>query len=952
MKKMKHNTQKQYKDIVTFHKMGNLMFYPDGTSVNPSNRFFYFKTLLTDYQKNIAAPEYTVQANQIGRHAVEALSENPFGNFNDEDSRAIEIIESAMKILETGIAYERDNEKQYIKAKLAEFKRLTPTASSKTEELKTIEYYLRVLEDDDTGIDYNALINAINVALQGKANTLAIYASEQEHLTDLRKRMNEAEEHFLRQVDGLSKRDKISDTEYAAIRRQRSQKRFKRAAVKTYLLNHTYNINKNKMSNAQKSLRKAMEGVKTIDVKMSEKLTAYLNQLFSSTNDDLRQQLLDVIVKNGLVKEGYSASEKEIKGIMISIITKYFDTHLSEILDKEIDYNKISDDMVKELANVGSQEYNIQVEGLYNNFGQYGKQVDFFKKSTEEILNGQTSSKGLYDALVKFKKSLGKKLVRDMTEEEKLARKTLGLGGKNNKYDSLLQLVSTLENLSKKMKRSKNLLQEFNNINIGTDTENNPINLTIKEEDGKIVILGLDQLKNTAAMQGLNPNFKSFNPTSIQGAISTIKSRISTEIRNDLVNVIKNARKKQVEDVIKNRLKSQLSDLKISIGGPTYSEIREALQESMNNSAKFWSGKLNIKNDNISILIADPGLFNIKINECLTNMNNEVNDKINSLMQNIATNYNKQYMDLISDRMKKVRNDRAYTDYKRLSEDFFSAAQEQRELHIKILKEFEESKNELLKQMQADGIAEKEAERILNERENFLNDLQNTLYISSTSKTFNNYNEEIGFIGGSIGSNIINQINNLNTLFEQAGIGLTQEEIDWLIFAAINNSSLSVIGRKNEDILESILGSLAIFAIFDEGGAELAILRDKIMETVEDNSNPNIMHLYLLNGIYYPGSYVLTTVLNNLKQILNELKVEVRHAGTSNIKITNTTTFDVLPNRGYKNQGSETLNRAPWETVRDSAIARTEIHITFLAGLMDVINNLHHQLKEISLPNT
>lgn len=951
MKKTRHNTQKQYKDVITFHKMGNLMFYPDGTSVNPSNRFFYFKTLLTDYQKNIAAPEYTVQANQIGRHAVEALSENPFGNFNDEDSRAIEIIESAMKILETGITYERNNEKQYIKTKLAEFKKLTPTNNSKTEELKIIEYYLQELENDETGIDYNALINAINVALQGKENTLAIYNSEYEHLTDIHKRMNEAEEHFLGQVDGLSKKDKITGTERAAIRRARSQKRFKREAIRTYLLHHTYNIDKRKMSNAQKSLRKAMQGAKTIDVKMGEKLTTYLNQLFSSTNDNLRQQLLDIIIKNGLVKEGYTASEKEIKGIMIPIIIKYFDTHLSEILDKEIDYNKISDNMIKELANVGSQEYNIQVEGLYSNFGQYGRQIDFFKKSTDEILNEQVSAKGLYDTLVRFKKSLGKKLVRDMTEEEKLVRKSLGLGGKNNKYDSLLKLVSTLENLSKKMKRSKNILQEFNNITIGKDIENKPINLTVKEEDGKIIILGLDQLKNTAAMQGLDPSFKSFNPTSIQGAISTIKGRISAEIRNDLIKIIKDARKKQIEDVIKNRLKSQLNDLKISIGGPTYSEIREALQESINNSAKFWSGKLNIKNDNISILITDPELFSFKIDNCLTNMSNEINDKINSLMENIATNYNKQYMNLISDRMKKVRNDHAYTDYKRLSEDFFSAAQEQRELHLKILKEFEDSKKELLQQMRAEGIAEKEATRILNERENFLNNLQNTLYISSTSKTFNNYNEEIGFIGGSIGSNIINQINNLNTLFEQAGIGLTQEEIDWLIFAAINNSSLSVVGRKNEDILESILGSLATFAIFDEGGAELAILRDKIIEITENNTNPNIMHLYLLNGIYYPGSYVLTTVLNNLKQILNEIKTEVGHTGPSNIKLTNTTTFDVLPNRGYKNQGSNTLNKTPWQTVSESAAARTEIHITFLAGLMDVINNLHSQLKDINLPD-
>jgi len=86
-----------------FAKMGNLMFY-SSNGVDASDRFFFFKTLLTDYAKN-NNPEYTKKANEIGNAAVSALSNSPLGQLNNEDSRVVQLLEQALKILQAGIEY-------------------------------------------------------------------------------------------------------------------------------------------------------------------------------------------------------------------------------------------------------------------------------------------------------------------------------------------------------------------------------------------------------------------------------------------------------------------------------------------------------------------------------------------------------------------------------------------------------------------------------------------------------------------------------------------------------------------------------------------------------------------------------------------------------------------------------------------------------------------------------
>ena len=124
-------------------------------------------------------------------------------------------------------------------------------------------------------------------------------------------------------------------------------------------------------------------------------------------------------------------------------------------------------------------------------------------------------------------------------------------------------------------------------------------------------------------------------------------------------------------------------------------------------------------------------------------------------------------------------------------------------------------------QMKAAGAS---AEEINKKREKVLRTFEDSFYQSSTMKTYNQYQSNIGFIGGSIGADIISQLDNLNEIFTAANMPISDSDMKWLLTAVINCSPLSIIGERHKNIIEDYLGSLAAFALFDEGGAEAEII--------------------------------------------------------------------------------------------------------------------------------
>ena len=214
-------------------------------------------------------------------------------------------------------------------------------------------------------------------------------------------------------------------------------------------------------------------------------------------------------------------------------------------------------------------------------------------------------------------------------------------------------------------------------------------------------------------------------------------------------------------------------------------------------------------------------------------------------------------------------------------------------------------------------------------------------------KTYNQYQNDLGFGGASLGPSVQQQLSNLDFLFQQAGIKISDSDLKWLQSAVINCSPTSMFGEKNKSVIENYLSSLAAFAMFDEGGAEMQIIKDlKDKVTLREHSSPNILHLYRVNGIYIPGSVVLQRTIDELSKCLQygTLAIQTTNRGAG-VTIVNTMNEGMVPNR----KGVIT-DTDPWGTVASQTDSHVKIKIMFLAGLLDIVRDMNKMMGQIELP--
>lgn len=918
----------------TYELYGNLAFYPsDGVKIN--DRFFFYRMLLGKYEKakKVGYKEY---ANKLGEGAKDLLTSNPFNTADEKgETRMIQHLTGAKAILETGIQYEYNNERKYIQEKINEYNKAFGNADNKKEEADAIKKCLESLNADG-GIDYDALINLINILFSGLDNTMALYNHEKNHIESVNTQYKAAKNSYLNQIEGLLKSQGLDNFDIS-LRSARAAEKFDKLATKAYVEHHTYNITepRNKAETLLKS--KMADSQKAAGVVIGKKITEFLNTLFEKKT--IINEMKTIIQDNQLTNGGYRASEQQIKGLIIQNVTKYFNDNTATFLsNKELNFEEIAQNFSKEVLENTSQSLSFSIRGLYSNFAQYGHEVQFFKENTETTQNFNASADGLYKDLLQFTKQIRqiKKSKGELTEGQKFIQKNFGLNSTNGKYNQLMRFIQKLERFNKavqRMNRTKKIPKKgLPSVELEKD-----ITLTvIQNANGDFEIQGLDQLKKSDLIKGENfLHFKTFKPATLGGAIKTIKKRTSGEIKNKLIEILQKAADTQYEEAIRTQLFDNLNGIIVSVGGPTNDEIKQQLSES-DNFERLWSGKLNIKSDNITIVVTRGNFdWTIRFNPDFK--------EIDPLIEDYYKQYQTAYMDQIEQNMKGISNDKEFTNYERLTQEFFDAEEAKNNYIKKISELLQEAQNQLTELDDSKTEEKQKLEKQIKAQKAFLDSVKDSLYISSTTKTFNNYRNNIGFVGGSIGSGIVNQIENLNTLFTQAGMPLTDEEVDWLIFAAINCSPFSVVGLSQVGPVEQILGALSVFALFDEGGAELNIL-EKIKNGQKDN-NSKIMHLYVMNGIYYPGSFVLQQALNNIQIILGEIEAVAGDTTFRNgIKITSNVSLDTLPNK------DGLTDHNPWKTVSDSAIQATNLHVTFLAGLLSVINRVFDKLKNTEMP--
>ena len=101
------------------------------------------------------------------------------------------------------------------------------------------------------------------------------------------------------------------------------------------------------------------------------------------------------------------------------------------------------------------------------------------------------------------------------------------------------------------------------------------------------------------------------------------------------------------------------------------------------------------------------------------------------------------------------------------------------------------------------------------------------------------------------------------------------------------------------------------------------------------------MNLYFVNGFYFPSSFVLNLIYEGLMKTYGLIEQTAFKSNGGKIIIKNTLTYHhVLGER-------PTTSAADWHAVSAAAQSETQIRFTFLAGLLDIMEQLDNNLTNL-----
>ena len=178
-----------------------------------------------------------------------------------------------------------------------------------------------------------------------------------------------------------------------------------------------------------------------------------------------------------------------------------------------------------------------------------------------------------------------------------------------------------------------------------------------------------------------------------------------------------------------------------------------------------------------------------------------------------------------------------------------------------------------------------------------------------------------GFQGGNYqGLDIIDSI---ATLSES---GFSSADIDWLKVCLLNTADAAV-GGGNREALETYLSVFASMLLFDDGALIAQQAKNNLSLT-----NLSVLHLFMLNGVYVPASFLMSTIASRLEASAADASKAVKvniNPGAINFA-------EQLTNLSE----NEVWNYHRWEAIREIQIAAMKVRIDFLASFNQIINAL------------
>ena len=956
-----------------FPHIGNLALY-DGWKPN----YVYFSSLLQAGM--IFNPEGNWNGEKAGSIAAQAIADaNAHSSIitnSPEDSTTHFLLKFSEIIifLKKAITFEQQNEKKYFAQKMNEIK-----SSFTREEIKTIKPLAQIVRQMEIGydkFDYDAFITLINVLMSGVDNAKAIASHESKRITEINKILSQLIESRENQVRGLYKSKHKDGTEEQLKAIQAASDRLKDKITVEYMKTK-------QLTRQDKNGKYVLFGGKQFKTKIKGPVADVLGEWAKTILDEmiakpaLIQEIVSKMQVHYPIKTGnFKLLSEEIRQTIILGIIQYGLSNLNTVLNKELDSILVAE-VERELVNNNtifdtSSKYNIH--GLDGTFGQRISESALFKKSESVADLMENHATEIFDrvkVLIQKESSL-KKPDEHKSYLTQTLEHTVNQNSNKTALEEVEEIIKLIESITELQDKADKMLEQWKKDTSQDLTKdfylmkdkNMPITITIHEGEIQVDMKELiSAIKDTDGYKYLG--LKQLNPTTLKSTLTSLKRRASLELKKTLIESTRTAITDGIfslsEAELVTMMGKELESLTININGPTLAELLPGIQFSSTSNGGIsinWNGKINGKNDMVVIEI-----------------------RYNDILTRIKTSLGKKITDTVADRLSILE------DKVRLAqENFLWTFQQQSDAAVKELTTSNDAQkyskmldktvvnmhrlaktNEDLAEAQAkvrkawQALAKylrdlgADEDELWEMKQRVLNTLRDSFQISTTVKSYNTYVNNLGFGGGSLGSNLDDQLNRLSDIFESANTPISDQDKEWLRSAIINCFPGSVVGEKNKNLIENYLGSLAAFALFDEGGAEETIISEfyktYLDEVKQSQSHAKILHLYAVNGIYVPGSYVLqktielleNDVLPNLQDIPNKMR---QGAG---VMIINHASEKMIPNRPIAQIPYGPVQQA-WQVTGEKVAGQVQIKILFLAGLLDIVNSINAKLGSVSIP--
>lgn len=933
-----------------FQTLRNLLYYP-----NYPDRLFFFNTLT--FQTGYDNDEYINEAFHIAsigyRHLTKNILTNPQGLLTKGSQKYTAKITAIQKFLENAIQTEQKNESLY-------FRNMILTLQNKfhnlpmPESVQKLITYFQSMEKNGV-FDYNEYIYHVNELLQGQTAAQTTINYEADRLNKLDTAYEQSKQQVAEWLVGGESNFSQMSQRAQNILKWRVGNELNARYMKTGRISNQ----DNPLPYVDNIINKIMQNVpRTADNKIAEFTSKLTEQLFSKTS--LREKIIQKINQYYNTTGPIINLEQMIREEIILSMQNWGKTHVNDLLNgiaEAPQIAKIEAEIIADLTNLQGL-YQFEIDNLPPELS-ISKGLAFFNNA-KITKTGQRSGEKLYQVVKQFSNEIKNLKTAQLTPEQKVIANTLQLRGKGNSNSANKQILQRIERLQTlqqwileqakalKSDEDKLTLQMQDIINVLQATNKNSLSGEIQikiSKNGKIQLDDKQKLL-TKILKENNYINSSLSSQTLSNFISAMKAKASRMFKSTLEQRVIKLGDQQLLDIFYRHLNT----IKVNVNGATRNELMagiQLIQKANGELDLYFGGTQNNKNDFVVITV-DPGArelqqsFSIAYKDLFQQQySGNLQDLYQEKIQAVKT-----FQDNFVADLQQMKGQHLYHDYQEKAKAFFKRYDEHTQYLKNILQQYEKAGNELAvirkdaaTQAQKQDKTDKEIKRILH---GLKKSLTETIYRSDTMKTYDQYNNKIGFLGGSLGTGLEDQLGTINNLFAEAGMALNPQQLDYLTDLIINTSYESIIGTKYQGVIERYLSAVAAFALFDEGGAEIEILQKTIKR---QTSSPKILHMYRLDGLYYPGSYILKETLAGVMELGKVMTITTHGA---RIKIVNPTNLNIVPNNPW-NPG-QPVDEYPWETVSTYALQHTQLQITFMAGMLQVLTNLQKRMNDIVIP--